>query len=241
MRPIIGLSLHQVLTRWRALAILGLAVLPILVSAIHAAFASPAEQSSGNVDNVILNGLLAAAVLPVVALAVASAVFGNELEDKTLGYLALKPLARWRIVAPKLVAAAAVTGVVVALSGGISLGIAVRGDSAAVPAAVVSLLLGAVAYSTLFLWLGLMTTRALGFGLLYVFLWEGLFTSFVHGARYLSIRQYTLSLAHSMDHHLLASSAGSLVELPAAIGGLVVVTVVFFVLTVRRLRTMDVP
>ena len=54
---------------------------------------------------------------PLVMLLFATSAFGNELVDRTLGYLALKPLARWRIVLPKLPAALLVGGVPVAASG----------------------------------------------------------------------------------------------------------------------------
>ena len=42
------------------------------------------------------------AILPLVMLLFATSAFGNEVGDRTLGYLVLKPLARWRIVLPKL-------------------------------------------------------------------------------------------------------------------------------------------
>ena len=44
------------------------------------------------------------------------------------------------------------------------------GDMKAVVAASVSAFIGVSLYSTAFIWMGLMTTKAIGFGLLYVFL-----------------------------------------------------------------------
>jgi ABC-2 type transport system permease protein len=48
--------------------------------------------------------LVASAVLPLVVLLLGVAAFGNEVGDRTLVYLTTKPLPRWRIVAPKLLA-----------------------------------------------------------------------------------------------------------------------------------------
>ena len=51
--------------------------------------------------------MLASAILPLVMLLLATAAFGNEVGDRTLVYLVTKPIARWRIVAPKLLASIA--------------------------------------------------------------------------------------------------------------------------------------
>ena len=61
--------------------------------------------------------LVASGILPLVMLLFGTSAFGNEVGDRTLVYLALKPLPRWRIVAPKLLASLLVGGVPVAVSG----------------------------------------------------------------------------------------------------------------------------
>ena len=90
-------------------------------------------------------------------------------------------------------------------------------------------------------WAGLMTTRALPFAIVYVFLWEGLISSFINGVDYLSVRGYTLAIMHGIDKDGLGELSERVIEFPAAVGGAVAVSVVFFYLTVRRLRNMDVP
>ena len=85
-----------------------------------------------------------------------------------------------------------------------------------------------------------MTTRALAVGLI-VFIWEGLITTFLGGVRYLSVRAYTLAILHGMDDTSFESLEDRVIEFPAAVGGTLIVTVVFFLLTIRRLRRMDVP
>ena len=83
--------------------------------------------------------------------------------------------------------------------------------------------------------------QPLGFALVYVFLWEGLLSSLLGGIRYLSIRAYTLTLMESIDDSRLDAFQELTIQLPAAAGGVVLVSAAFFWLTVRRLRRMDVP
>ena len=92
----------------------------------------------------------------------------------------------------------------------------------------------------MFTWTGLVTTRALAVGLIYVFIWQGLLFSLPEGVRYLSIRAYTLTILHGLDDESFSTLEGRGIELPAAVIGVGAVTVVFFLLTVRRLRKMDV-
>jgi ABC-2 type transport system permease protein len=88
-------------------------------------------------------------------------------------------------------------------------------------------------------WLGLVTTQAIGVGLLYIVLWEGFFSGFVSGVRLLSIRHYAIALMHGMDERRFAGS--SHLSFGAAIAVSAIVFGGFFFLSVRRLRQMDVP
>ena len=111
------------------------------------------------------------------------------------------------------------------------------GNAPAAAAAAVAV--GVAAYAAAFTWLGLITTRALGFGLIYVLLWEALITSFLSGARYLSIRSYIFGTAHGLNDQAFGEDL-TIAMTPALVGA-ALVTVVFFLLTVRRLSRMDVP
>ena len=150
--------------------------------------------------------MLASAILPLVMLLLATAAFGNEVGDRTLVYLVTKPIARWRIVAPKLLASVVVGGIPVALSGA-ARGRADRaGRRAAAPLATgAGLLAGAAAYAAIFTWAGLATRQALLIGLVYVFIWEATLAAYLDGIRFLSVRRYTLALVHGLDYGRLAS------------------------------------
>ncbi len=236
MGPLFALSLHQLAGRWRLLVIVVLSILPVILSLTRPDDAPPSEM-----DDFLLNGMLAAAILPIITLAVATAAFGNEVEDRTLSYLVLNPIARWRIVLPKLLAAISVSAPLLLVSGIVSTLLAFEGDAAAAAAVGLALLVGVALYASVFVWAGLLSSRALAFGLVYVFLWEGLFSTFVDGVRYLSIREYTIGLMKGIDPDRFSGAGQSTIEFPAAIGGAVIVFAVFFLLSVRRLRTMDVP
>ena len=250
MGQIFRLSLRQLASRSRLLLIVFLAALPVGLAALISALVSEDESSNTQFTNTLLDGLLIAGALPIVTMVLATATFGNELEDRTLSYLALKPLPRTLIVLPKLLAAIVVGGPLLIISGVVAtlLGggfgavlLVVEGDLQATLAVGLALLAGVVTYAAIFTWAGLMTTRALAFALIYVFLWEGLISSLMPGVRYLSVRGYTLAIMHGLDDRTFADLGERVIEFPAAIVGAVVTTAVFFLLTVRRLYRMDVP
>ena len=107
MTAIYLLSVRQLTGKWRLSILLVLCAVPLVVAA---AAGSAAEQPTpSHLDDVLLNGLLASAILPIVVLAVATAAFGDEVSDKTLANLTLTPLAHWRIALSKLLAAITVS------------------------------------------------------------------------------------------------------------------------------------
>ena len=189
----------------------------------------------------IVDLLIVAAILPIVMMALATVAFGNELEDRTLSYLVMKPISRWRIVLPKFLAVMIVGGPLIVASGVVATLIGFEGDTKVAVAVGVALLAGVVAYSAIFTWSGLMTTRALGFALVYAFLWEGLLSSFLPGIRYLSVRGYTIAIMYGIAEDDLESLGNGTIGLTTAIVGAIAVTMVFFWLMIRRLRNMDVP
>jgi ABC-type transport system involved in multi-copper enzyme maturation permease subunit len=244
LTPIYLLTIRQLTGKWRVLILAGLSAVPLVLAA--AATAGSDKPSPSEFDDALLDGLLASAVLPIVVLAVASAALGTELEDKTLGNLTLSPLERWRIVAAKFAAALTVGMPFLLLGavGGVLIGFnaaGIDGAGKAAAAAAIALAIGAAMYSAVFLWAGLVTSHPLAFGLLYVFVWEGLFATFVNGIKYVSIRQYTLGWVRAIDGDRFDAFDRDVLGVTGAVVGSVVVLVGFTWLTVRRLRRMDVP
>ena len=241
-RALLTLTARQLLGRRRSVFILLLALIPILVAAVYRLGSDqmnplPIEFAAG-----MLDALVIAAVLPIAVMALATAAFGNEVEDRTLSLLAMKPISRMAIVLPKVAATVLVAGPIVVIAAVVVAALAVdEAPARAATAAGVGALVGVAAYTALFTWAGLVSNKALGFALVYVLLWEGLMASLISGVRYLSIRGYTIGIMHGLNEEGLAAFSSRAIELPAALIGAAVVTVVFVYLTVRRLGEMDIP
>ena len=240
MEQIFRLTLRQILGRWRLLLIVFLASLPTLIVILVRFFDPENVQFDQGFVEGMIDTMIVAGILPIVTMTVATAAFGNELEDRTLYFLVLKPLSRVRIALGKLAATFALAAPVV-VAGGVIATALVGADAGAVLTVGVALLAGVAAYASIFTWAGLITPRALSYGLVYVLVWEGLLSTFLTGVRFLSVRGYTLSLLHGIDATNFEILEARVMALPAAIVGAVGVTLVFFFLTQYRLRTMDVP
>ncbi|MGE0688108.1 MAG: ABC transporter permease, partial [Dehalococcoidia bacterium] len=133
-------------------------------------------------------------VLPLTALLLGTSALGDEFEDGTAVYLLTKPIPRWQILLPKLVASWLITAAIVLLSTVISGLIALEDSTKLAQGYGLAVILGSLAYCCVFVLLSVSTNRALVFGLVYVFLWEGVITTIFDGTSYLSIRQYTMGL-----------------------------------------------
>lgn len=231
------LTLRQLASRWRLLIMTVLAALPVLIAAIM--LQDRRAPTVGEFESVVLGGMLAGSIAPLVVLAIATAAFANEIEDRTLANLTLAPIARWRIAVPKLFATITIAAPFIAVSAFATAHVAFLGDLRATLAVTVASVVGVALYASAFVWLGLVTTQAIGVGLLYIVLWEGFFSGFVSGVRLLSIRHFAIALMHGLDPRRFA--AGDHLSLGVAIGTSAAVFGGFLWLSVRRLRSMDVP
>lgn len=237
MGTVYRLTLRQLTGRARLAILTVLTLLPVIITAIMVGSADAPPMI--DFETGVLGAMLAGSIAPLVVLAIAAAAFSNEVEDSTLANLSLSPLPRWQIIVPKFLAAITIAGPFIGASAFVTSYIAFLGDPRAVFAVTVSALVGVILYAAAFLWLGLMTTYAIGIGLLYIVLWEGFFSGFVTGVRMLSIRHYAISLMHGLDERRFAFGTH-----PALVTVLIISIVAFsglLYLSIRRLRTMDVP
>ena len=230
------LTIRQMSGRWRLAIMSVLVALPVLITLVVLRGNAP---SVAEYEEVVLSAMLAGSIVPLVVLAIGAPAFANEIEDRTLANLVLSPLPRWQVALPKLVATLTLTVPFVAASALVTAHVAFLGDARATMAVASAAVLGVALYSAAFTWLGLVTTQAIGVGLLYVVLWEDFFAGFVPGVRLLSIRYHSLALMQGLDARRFAgfenpSLAVVLVTSGVVFGG-------FLLLSVRRLRRMDVP
>ena len=237
MRAVYVLTLRQMSGKWRLIILTLLAALPV-ISAVLTLSDDKAPPVAA-FEKAVLSAILAGAIAPLVVLAIAGAAFSNEVEDRTLANLVLTPLPRWKIVVPKLLASLTIAGPFIAVSAFATSHVAFLADWRATIAVTVSALVGVALYTAAFIWLGLLTTQAIGLGLLYIVLWEGLFSGFVAGVRLLSVRYYAVAIMHGIDPRRFAGS-----KHPSFAVAIIVCSAAFALLmflSVRRLRRMDIP
>ena len=237
MGSVYVLTLRQLSGRWRILIMTVLSAMPVIMAVLT--LRSDHAPSVVDFENVVFSAMLAGAIAPLVVLAIAAAAFANEVEDRTLANLTLSPIPRWQIVVPKLLAAMTLATPFIAVSAVLTSYVAFLGDWVATTAVTVAAVVGVALYAAAFVWLGLVTTQAIFIGLLYIVIWEGFFSGLVSGVRLLSIRHYAIALMHGIDARRFASTGH--MSLGVAIITSAVVFGGFLLLSVRRLRRMDVP
>ena len=237
MGTVYRLSLRQLSGRWRLAIMTVLAAMPVMIAVLM--LRSSSAPSVQQFETAILSAMLAGSIAPLIVLAIAAPAFGNEVEDKTLANLVLSPIARSQIALPKLLAALTIAAPFIVASALATSYVAFLGDTTATIAVTVAAVVGVAMYASAFVWLGLVSPQAIGVGLLYIVLWEGLFSGFVSGVRLLSIRHYSIALMHGLDERRFAFS--NHLNFPATLIIAALVVVGFAVLSVRRLRSMDVP
>ncbi len=111
IEAIVRVTVRALLGRRRAVLMLLLAAVPVLVgllARLHGLPGNPATRTAGTLEPVIV-----ATLLPLLALVFGTAALGAELEDGSAIHLLTKPIARWRILAAKILAAAPVVGALV--------------------------------------------------------------------------------------------------------------------------------
>src|SRR5687767_13167719 len=189
MGSVYYLTLRQLSGRWRLTIMTVLAAMPVVIALLM--LRSADAPSVPEFENAVLSAMLAGSIAPLVVLAIAGAAFANEVEDRTLANLTLSPIPRWKIALPKLLATITVAAPFTAVSALLTSHFAFLADATATIAVAVS--------ASAFVWLGLVSTQAVGVGLLYIVLWEGFFSGFVSGVRLLSIRHYAIAIMHGID------------------------------------------
>ena len=194
------------------------------VGAIIAVALRPETVSFAQVDTVTPAtlfidrfGLMLA--VPVSALVFASAAFGDLVEDQTLVYLWLRPIARWRLAVAAF-AAAATVAVPVGVAGTV-IGAAII-DTSTVRSAAIAAVLGSLAYVAIFLVVGLITNRALIWGIGYLLIYEQFIARGGRSLGFLSVHAHIVSIvknATSTDLALAYFSTGTAVVAPLVLCG----------------------
>lgn len=220
---LLSLTAHQLLGRRRAILIALLALIPVGV-ALLIRFAGDLDDGQAYetaTDTIV--GFVFLLLLPIGALVFGTSALGSEVEDGTVVYLLAHPIARWRVVVVKAVVASGATMLLTAPAALLTALIILGGfdEESLWWAATVATLVGSIVYSTLFVGLSTVTSRALIIGLIYVFVWEAFITNLFSGTRWVSVREYVEGTADALT--TAAPVTAKLEGQEAAIASVVVV------------------
>ena len=235
------LALRQSMSIKRVAVLLILAAIPLAIAIISELVNADWD---GEVAQGFIQGLIFNTGLPLIALIVAAPIFADEIEDRTLTNLMLSPISRWQISIPKMLAALAIVAIPLAISTFVS--ILLVFDEESYSAAIIGafgILIGSLAFVSLFAFVGTLTTRAVVFGIVYVFGFEALISTAIPGLKYVSISGNTLSIVQELDPVLIDAPRSGSNQLPPieyAIIALIAIIIVSNIATVWRLKRMDV-
>jgi ABC-2 type transport system permease protein len=226
--------LRAVDTRARRLSFLLLAVVGVLVAwAVSTSLSvRPAHHTVG-----LVNAFNLTFLIPVAALVYGTAAFGDLVDDGTLVYLWLRPVGRARIVAAAYLAAltfvlpVSVVPVIVEAA-------VLQAPSVVIRGVAVSTLVAGAAYTALFTLLGLVTRRALVWGIGYLLIFESFIARGGRAVGALSIHAHAASVLSGISSVRVRLAYFS--ERAGLVSALAIV-VAALTLTSWRLRNAEVP
>jgi ABC-2 type transport system permease protein len=233
---VMRLALHALLGRRRSFLLIGIAALMLAVAAlVRWGTGGALEYSAGTMQNFGLGTLV-----PVMCLLIGTGVIAPEIEDGSIVYLLAKPLRRRTIAFSKLVVALG-TAVVFTVAAMVA-GVAIAGDQdwQLSLALGTSTALAAIAYTSVFFAIAILSRNPVIVGLIYALLWEGVLAGYIPGVKSLSVRQWALAPAEQLlaDHPDWGVTSD--VGMTPALILLGATTVVAVFAAVQRLRTLSI-
>lgn len=231
-RTVARLTYRALLGPRRALILLAMPALLLVIAVAVRALTGADDRTTSD----LLGGFALAAMVPLIGVIAGTGAIGPEIDDGSIVYLLSKPVPRRTLITTKLVVAIAVTTAFTTIPILIA-GIILNGNGQRIAVAyAVAAAVASVAYSAVFLLLGVVSRNAVVFGLIYALLWEALFGSLVPGARTLSIQQWSLALAERIA--LDGAGITSEVSLTTGVILLVAATAAGTWYAARRLRVL---
>lgn len=186
--------------------------------------------------------IFAATLLPLGTLILATAAVGDEIDDKTLQYLTLKPISRTRIVLEKFLAVLLVTipiaWIMLLVTYAVQCWGYVDETRDMIWPMLAATLAGIIGFGALFMLVSMVIQRALLVGIFYVFVWESALSRFLTGIRSISIRHYSQSLFVRMldDRRIRLDGPSAETTILITIAALFLVCMI---LATARLRAMN--
>lgn len=238
--PVMTLTIRQ-FTGGRAVwVVFALGFIPAIFAAIYLLGNQAFSRLNYLNDNVL--SMFFPILLPITSMILATAAIGNEIEDRTLPYLTLKPLSRFRIVVEKWLGSiwVALPAILIGL---LAACLILFRDQASdyqrvIVSAIVASAIGICAYCGIFLLISLLIQRALVAGIIYTFVIENILGKYLKGLRVLSIQHYVKSIYEQMQNNPAALSKHA-TSLSTSIIVLGSATLIALLLATWRLRRMS--
>lgn len=199
----------------------------IFATAAHALLMLTFDLTESNFGEVTI-GLFLAVALPVTTLITAGAALGDERTENTMPFLLVKPIPRWVVAVSSLLASVA-TVVAVSTVGVLLawlLGARATGNNTIGWPTLVAMIIVAIAYSAVFVPIGLVAKRSTLIGLAYILIWEGIISRVVDGAAASSIWRIGLTAYADLNDGVPRQVDDLLGTLAPGVGGAVAKTLV---------------
>jgi len=242
--PITRQTIRQFARGKALLVATGIVFFPIVFAILAQAVAT--EQTTQELRDILADviflGAFTATLLPIATLLLATGAIGDEIDDRTLFYLTLKPLSRLRIVIEKLLGVLLVCTVLGWAGLATTTLILGWGRLDELEDLFVPMLWatagGVVGFGSIFMLLSLFIQRALLAGLFYTFVWESALARFLPGIRTISIGHYMNSIFVQLadDRRITLDQVSAL---RTSIITMVGICVVSIILATWRLRQMN--
>jgi ABC-2 type transport system permease protein len=233
------LTIRELAGQKRIILMLLLAAIPVLLAIVYSVGnrLHPQDWTANFMETVVVT-----VVLPLICLVLGTSAIGSEIDDGTAVYILAKPVPRLQIVFAKFAAAALISAGLVVTATAMSGLIALSGEQSEgiTTGFTLAVAFGSFAYCAVFILLSIVTSRALLFGLGYVFIWEGLVTNLFGSMSYVSIRQYCLGIADAVAT-VSARQTDFKAELTAAeaVPLIIAVTIAALYFATRRLEALE--
>jgi ABC-2 type transport system permease protein len=238
------LTMRQFLRSRAVLVVAAISLFPVIFAVIpHLVPDEPSLREMREIlGELIFLSFLATTLLPLATLILSTAAIGDEVDDKTLQYLALKPIGRFRIVLEKFLAVMLITVPIVWIGVTVTWAVASWGNFDDMRdmlwPMLAATLVGMLGFGSVFLLLSLLIQRALLFGVFYVFIWESALSQFLPGIRSISISHYTRSMfVRLLDDRRITIDGPSATQ--TIIVTIACVVVISMILATVRLRSMS--
>jgi len=192
--PVYRLTLRSILDGRKPLALLFLALVPVVAAIV---FAAAGELDPRIFWARLLQRLVIPTVTAFVAVVLGASAIGDEREDGTILYLVSTPLPRLSLVLTKILASwtasMALLAPAVVVAGLVSLDS--RADASQILWPLLGVALSALCYCAVTAWLSMLSRRPVVIGALYILLWEGSIATFAASADRFSIAAYGRAIA----------------------------------------------